>query len=743
MSLASGCVTVLSTLWALSWSEPLIGSGGKRLSVVGIITLLVALATALWTLGVIAAGARRARLWLSAVALTSMGVAASVHAGALGTTQSLGLLLADYPSVNFKIAIVPLWALVVASASMVAAASVLLVPLARIAAHPVRYGLIVSVPAWAVLLIWAFLSHDPNPVPSALRLSKAGTERYGAPSSATSLALLNDYLSLALVGAVFFVSLLAAVEVSDANVATAKQAARWRPHQARGMLIAFLLAKVAFLCFGFAGVFGGRQAAEVWDHGFWGQWVVSAVLVALGCVVYVRAHARPLVAGHLRPITVLLVIGFGLDGLIIMTLPYLQATSVAFLPVRWQAAAVDVALGPVLFVDRYGPLCTIAVAGVVGLVLLVTGQRTDGAVLAVSAFVVGLPLAVQILDAPIGRALVSLPILDVTVTVAVLLALGIAKVRPSRALPAHELLVVLVASGLLAFAVDAFLSEAVQRRFFPLVLLAPVVWRFAVDTRDERRRPPSHTVLSMVGWSVVLAMSGLALALGIKHDLWSVEDRFDWRLIVVPLAFVLLCRRVSLPEPVSPGWRGTPEQSASWGEPRWAYALGALVSLALVCCAGSAFSRSIAVPQVERADHRVSTPLPEDWAPMQCKRTGDAEVLVLAAPPDSPAYVIAGYGTKEAVWATLRNCKEGDDQELLLKGPLCAHPELASGRTLSVAGMPGAEIRAGSNIVRCAHRLTGTGEKFLIAKDVQDKSGGLRKEVVAVIDGIVFEDRRR
>lgn len=412
VSLALGCVSVLSAFWSPRWTEPLIGSGGKRLSVVGIVSLLVALASAVGALGVITAGARRARLWLAVIAVTSVGVVASVHAGALKTARSLGILLSAYPSVGFEIVTVPMWALVVASLSMVAAASVLLLPLARITAHPVRYGLIVSAPVWTVLLIWACLSHDPNRLPAQLLLSAAGRERLDAPPSAAALQLLNDYLFMAVAGAVFIFSLLTAVEVSDANVTTAKQTVRWRHAAPRSLLVAFLLAKATFLALGFAGVFGASQAL-VWDPGVWGEWVVAGALVSLACWGYARSRSRPLTAGHLRPITTLLVIGFGLHRLMILALPYFQAVSTAVLPGSWQDRVTEFVMKAALRTAHHDLQGTVIACGLVGLVLLAKGRRTDGAFLAVSVFLVGLPLAVQMVDPPISNSLVSLPVLDV------------------------------------------------------------------------------------------------------------------------------------------------------------------------------------------------------------------------------------------------------------------------------------------------------------------------------------------
>ncbi|GGU65993.1 hypothetical protein GCM10010274_63320 [Streptomyces lavendofoliae] len=744
VSLACGCAAVLLAGSDVLGTEAL-GTSGRQLSRAAIVAILLVLATAVWALGIAAITARRApRLWLAALAMSSAGVAASVHTAALQIARALSHLLTANPSVDFGIITVPLWALVAASVSILAAAAVLFIPLRHLAAHPKAYGLLVSAPVWSALLIWAGLSHVGNQLPSGLSLSAAATERLSAPPATASLYFLSGLLLLGLLGGLRVLALLAAAEVADANVTVAQRSARWRPLGATAVVVGLVVAKVVFLGLGFAGVFGDDGTGETWDRGFWGQWVLSVLLVTLACLGYLAARARPLRAGHFGPISTLLVVGFGLPGLVLMALVYFHAATGALLPGPWQGRLSDHVMNAVVVLAHFTPLGTVVVTGVAGLVMLARRGRTDGAVLAVAAFAVGLPVAVQIAlidGTPITRSLLSLPILDAVVTAALLVALVTAALRPHRALPAQDLLVILVMSSLLSFAVDAFVPEGIQAWLFAVILLAPVVWRFAVDTREEQQRPIHRTVLSLTGWSMVLAVSSLALAHGFGHENWGTEDRLTWRLVAIPLAFVLLCRR-SLParEPAR-GWRAGPTPGDRPPESRYVYAAGALVAILLVSAASLGLAKSLEVPRVKRGQYLVSTTLPDNWFPAQCPSEGDAEMVLLVLENEQAA-IVAGHGSRDGLESAGRNCPDVDQiAKDVLKNPNCTGVVTAGARPIEAGGMPGAEFHANNGVIRCAHWKADGIERFVVAIDEKPGLQGMRPALTSAIEGITFSSR--
>ncbi|RSS57391.1 hypothetical protein [Streptomyces sp. WAC01280] len=616
--------------------------------------------------------------------------------------------------------------------SILAAAALLLVPLRPLTAHVVRYGLLVSVPAWSSLLVWACLPHTDNPLPAVVRLGipASAAESLSAPPSAAALQVLMSLLVFGLLGGLQVLA-LAATEVADANVTVARRSSGWRFLSAGPVVSVLVLAKAAFLGLGFAGFFGHHRVGETWDRGYWAPWVLSVVLVVLACTGHLAARARALQGRLLGPVTTLLVVGFGLPGLVFMVLVLFQAAANALLPGLWQVEVRDHIYQAGLFLTRFAPLATVVVAGAVGLTLLARRARSDGAVLAVAAFAVGLPVAVQIALAatpkmiedrtPITRSLLSLPILDAVVTAALLVAVVVAAVRPRRALPARDLLIILVASSLLSFAVDAFIPESIQARLFVVALIGPVVWRFAVDTRGEQQRPVYRTVLSMAAWSVLVAVSGLALAQGYGPEQWGAENKLQWRLVAIPLAFVLLCQR-----------------SQPSAEPRLLYAAGALTAVLVASAVGFALVRVLEVPREERGAHLVSTTLPDNWLPGQCRSEGDAEVVMLV-PDDKQAFISAGHGRASDVALTLAKCDiAGKGIQGVLKDPHCTGATTAGTRIIAAAGMSGVEFRSAAGVIVCVHWKADGIERFVTVEDWTPGLQQTRPAVTAAIEKITF-----
>lgn len=570
-----------------------------------------------------------------------------------------------------------------------------------------------------------------------------------APPSAASLEFLNSLLIVTLLGGLRVLVLLAATEVADADVTVAHRASRWRHLRAGAVVAGLAMVKAVLLVLGFTGVFGDRNRGETWDIGVWAQWAFSVLLVALACAVFLAARARPFRPEHLGAVTTQLVIGFGLPGLVLLALAYFQVASGALLPGRWQSRVSDHVLDANLLLTRFSPLGTVIIAGAIGVVLLARRGRTDGAVLGVAAFAVGLPMAAQIAmvhdGAPLTRSLLSLPILDAVVTAALLVALGISAIRRQWALPVRDLLIILVASSLLSFTVDALIPESIQSRLFALALLAPVVWRFAVDTRGEQQRPVHRTVLSMVGWSGLLAVSGLALAHGYAHEQWGTEDKLAWRLIAIPLAFVLLCRRSQRPTEPAPGWRTAPPPVARPSESRLVYAAGAFTALLLAGAASLAMAGSLEVPRVERTAHAVSTPLPRNWQPAQCPSQGDAEVVALL-PDDGKAFILAGHGVASVVDRTLAQCPLTNEvSQLTLYDPRCTGATTDGIRTIEAAGMTGVEFHTDTpqlrGVVRCAHVTADGIKRFVVAADTTPGIQRMRPALTSAIERITFTSR--
>jgi hypothetical protein len=416
VALAAGCVGVVFADSRALGDELMIGTNGHHASRLSIVAFFVTLATAVWALGVVAIAARRGiRWWLAAVATASVGTAATVHDGAGLLAEALASLTTKFPSVDFGISSVPGWTLVVVSMSMVSAAAVLVIPLRRFCDHPVAYALALSVPLWAALLVWVGMPHAGNRLPNGLVSDPKASEILTASPSANSLKILAVASILAAFGGLRLLTLLGAAEVADANATVARQATRWPRLGVRAVVATLALAKLAFLLLGYAGVFGSTGVGDLWDRGWWPQWTVAVVLVVAGALAWRSTWIRPLSGGRLRSMIVLLVVGFGAAEIASLAIAYFQGLGALF-PGRWRDTVTDLAMQTTLDVARFSTLVTVVVAGVIGLVALPRGRRTDAAVLGVAACAVALPVVGK--GEAVTRSLVSSRALDVAVTAA-------------------------------------------------------------------------------------------------------------------------------------------------------------------------------------------------------------------------------------------------------------------------------------------------------------------------------------
>ncbi|MFB7000165.1 hypothetical protein ACFCXF_27700 [Streptomyces virginiae] len=480
-----------------------------------------------------------------------------------------------------------------AGAMAVTAAGVLL-PWRFLSARPVVGGLLISLPVWVALLVWAVIPHAASIPLDSVPLGDM-EERLTASPSVASLEELLTFSLMALLGALPVAALLAALEAADASVTVARRAVRRSITPASVTVL--LLAKLTFLGLGFAGLFGAQARGEDWDRGTWHQWALATLLVTLGAAAYKAAWKRPILARHERKVSLLIVAGLGFAGLMLLTLALVMAIGGPYWAGPWYWNVYHWVHDTEAPLRKFELATFACIVGIFGLALIVRRSWSSGALLALAAFAVSFPVGLQqILAHTPTRVLISLPFIDAVVTIAALLTLLVTLVRPRMGPPPGDLLTVVVASTLICFGVERLIPDSIESGLFLAFLITPVLWRFTVDTREEMQRPARLTIFSMGAWSALLTVSSCALLLGVDRDAWSPNEHLQWKLLLIPLVFTLLCRKAEAePRESASGWEGS-SIAGRTVETRLAYTFGALGAAILALGAFMAFAQTLRMP---------------------------------------------------------------------------------------------------------------------------------------------------
>jgi hypothetical protein len=712
-----------------------------------VVALFVTLGVGVWALAVVAAAQPRYTRWLlAAVVLLSAGVTATVHTGASVLAEADSLITINYPAIDLGVPRINHLTLAVATVPMALAGGALLAPISALRRRPVATGLVVSSPIWGALLTWILSAHHSVRLHPALvrGLDRSVAEALQGSAAATSLYFLIPIASLGMIGVLAVLALLDAGEVVRAKMSLASQIGRYLRLTARPVLLLALAAKLLFLAVGYLGWLpGGDAPGQVWDIGSGIQWLYALIMVSLAALVIRAVERRPLVPERLRSMSAVVVAGFGAAGLCAMAVALILASGGALVRGGWKLAFIRHGLDVATTFAVWGPLVTVVSVGALGVLWRVRrGGWSAGALLGLAVLVWGTVPAAQVATGggrvPAGMIIASLQRLDVIIT----LVVAVMIVRWPQALPSSTLLTVLVVSTLVAYGGE-LMPDNVRHKLFLVALVAPVVWRFGIDTSDLRDHPPGRVVAAVVGWSVFLALSAVVLASGsVGEGGWSPSQRLGWRLLIVPLAFVLVCRSAAAETRAAPGWHDGPGAPvAAFPERRGAHVGGALVGVGVLIASVLAFSRGEAIHEVHRPAHRVDAKLPQAWLPCYEDKLADGETVVLAA-LDASTVVLAAHGRPGTLLIDETFCG-GTLRELfgILNDRRCIDPRASGASPAIVAGLAGAQFTLGPGLlVQCAYRSDPRHQQLVMALDRRPQSGALRTEVAAAVAGITFPD---
>ena len=600
--------------------------------------------------------------------------------------------------------------LFVATAGVVIAGVTLMMPQAWLQRAPLLVGALVSAPLLTALVAWSLSPRTVTTLPSTVATGFDGPilERLESSAAANSLVFLVPIALVGVAGALAVLVLLDAGEVARARTDLAMFISA-RPRLAHwSALAAALLAKVVLLILGYLGWLpGSLERGGTWDRGTLPQWLYAVAMASIGAVAFRSFERRPLARSGLRQMSAVAIAGFAAAGISAVATSLFLASAGALVRGSWVDPFNAVTGDLTTTLARRLPLLTVLAAGALGLWWL-RRQRcwTDGALLGAALLVWGvLPAAELFFGAPSpseASFTASPQHLDVVITAALVFvaARHRATIAPAR------LLCVLIVSTLVAFG-GQLLPGELEHRLFLLALVLPVVWRFVIDTEDLRDDPPGATVTKVVVWSVILALSTLAVAAGqLTETIWAPSQRIGWRLFVIPLAFVLLARRAPVTQqPATTPRRQTLSVAAVFtsssassrpkAERWWMYAIGGIVGIAVVTAAVLGLQRSVAYnPIVSRPAHRVDVRLLDDWLPCGVSR-GDGEAVLLVRPDEAAVIVAVHSGTDNSV-VEPSDCGGGGEVALICPiGAELLPPQLPVGvsemRRVSVRGVSGVE----------------------------------------------------
>jgi hypothetical protein len=384
----------------------------------------------------------------------------------------------------------------------------------------------------------------------------------------------------------------------------------------------------------------------------------------------------------------------------------------------------------------WAPLLAVVVAAAqLARVVLHRARWSDGTVL-LCAFVAwaAVPaLVVAASNRTTGWTL-STRVLDLVITAALIVWALTADVTPTGLRVAT---IIVIVASFIAFG-DEWLPSAVEHHYFLLLFLAPVIWRFMVDTSDLHEGSGRKLVVASVVWGLLLVVSALAAADTSLFDEanWDLAGRFEWRLLMVPLCFtfVMMISRTDRPSGntdshdegasfVRTGGFGSTRASgatedgvaADENPRRWipavVAAVGALVALALLAGALVTVAGTDA-EAVARPDLRVDVTL-QDGALPACawvNEKGEGILLVLGQ-----VVVIAEHIPESVKSGNPEACKDAVDLIDFVAGSgACSTPLPPTSTHVSVAGMTGGELIDGGTRIQCAYSPGPSSQRLLM-----------------------------
>ena len=737
--LASLSLVLPSNTWL--GAEPVVNARVDSMSRAVIALMFAVLALAVWSLGSLAIHMAYPRLALCVLTVVACSLVARAVAGNWHRDDDLVLINQNTPSWDWGVENLPGWVAPVVGASILVGSVSLALPYRMIQARPGLVGFAISVPLWCSGMLWLILPRTPVEIPEPLLVDRDQTVVEILEAAAASLALAPVvFASLLGVYATFrILALLSARELGDAHVRLSRGAAQWIPY-GRGLLCLLVVAKIGILTAAYFGaLFPDSQQFRTLH---WSQLVGAAPFVAFGAFALHRARSGGLPLGATRRFLGLFIGILAIPSIVFLTAGLGELVVAAVRPwgkVHPLALVVD----NLPWMAQYSFLAAVSVIGVAGVWSARRSGLTAGAVLAIGAAVWGLPSALQAAFGSGADPLTSIVGLDVVVTVLV----GVIAVsRPITGQTQRLLVVVLLCTSLLTIGVDVLVPAAVAVGAFVYFLIAPVAWRFLVDTVDDRLRPAWRAVAAMPLWALLLASSGAALVLASERSEWDSANRLQWQLVVVPVILLWLCapHAEGRAATTGVGWRDGPSlQVGTRTDARVPRILSALLGAAIV----TSFVLGVAQGDASenRPPHQVSlrTPSPE-WQIFNCQPPSqddqapsfDGEIA-FAVPIDTAtdAFVIAGHGSQPAIRELLKSCPTVSDVLLEhLDMPECSTSETND----RLAGIDVATTDDARQFLVCGHQEEAGRDTFVVGRTPTEAGVTFRTDVEEILASLRF-----
>ncbi|HCB05739.1 MAG TPA: hypothetical protein PLZ93_06505 [Nocardioides sp.] len=727
-ALATSCLTLVAGLFGIGPEEPLVWLYGQPISSVAVALTLVTLWLCCWALGAVAAGSRRPRVWLAMLVLVSCGIGFSVLDGATRLARAVREVADGYPSFRVDWDPVPRWILLMTVVGIVGAAVWLLAPRRWFESRPVLVGFGTSLPILSTLVAWVCLPHDGNVIPLGLGDGLDGqvVRQLEAPRSASALLQLSSNAALAASGWLVLITLLSGAAFARDQVNRATRVGTWGPAQHRVTLVLAAGAVLACTLLGFAGVFGSDGEGELWYAGTAWQWAFCAVMAVIGSAGLAWEARHPASRGQFGAMSITAVVLLSLVPVVLMVGSLLQLIAGPLRANDWSDHALDLGLA----LQRWEPLIAVVAIALLTAVLLRHDRVTTGAVFGVAFVVWAGPSAVQVAVSGAGFDAVDLLAspqrLTLFVGAAVLgFALGARHFGQVRV----TLVKALLAAVLVGFGLDALLAGLDDRLVFLLVVLIPVVWRLLRDVRRPERRLAGPVVLSMVTWAALLALAAFTIGAGSGLDFWDTSHRIEWNLLIVPLAFALVCVR----EPDRSG----PVEGKTEEPVRGGVAGAASVGFAAVAAGVVVISAVLGVARfpdpVHRSELRATISLPAGWVPLQCE-ISDGELGAIASEEVGAAIVFAHTTSKALAEPESVPCGLKPLVAALIGAPGC--PDAAAPAAAELSGFRWRECVASERYLVGSRDSDGATEIIVLISDQGDPVG--QEHIAAALRTLTF-----
>jgi len=719
-----------------------------------------------------AAGDRHVRLVVGIVVTVGACSAMWVQHGVNQINRTAGLVSTSAPQVRFHVPTVPTVALAFVLAATSTGVVLLVLPGRLLRRRPMVTATLAVVPIATVFAVWLFSAHSAAPLsPYFDKFAAETRERLQAPGATQAVAPIVNLVAAGLTGVLTLVALVDAVEIAQAKSALSAAARRYRRLPGRGALIAIIAVKLAIVGLGaFGAIAGGTGPDGIWEHGTSADWAGALVVTLLGLALVTTVRRRTIQLGTFRQHSMLLVGCLALPSVLLLV-----AASVS-LTVGWSAAR---SAGRIItwFVDRSIDMTrwSVAVAVLVAAGLWAAAVRkrswSDGTVL-VAAFTVW--AAVPALTAAVSsRADSWVPPakqLDVVVTIVVLVMLANGRIRRGDVRIAAAIVVV---STLIGYGDEVFPASA-RHRWFLLVFLAPVAWKFLVDNEELEAPSGRPLVVSLVGWSLLFATSALAFAgtSVFAETTWDLAGRLEWRVLMVPLCFAWVCTHSLSSEATTPAKEATAEARAledeaivgglpaeevaspegappdpDRGAPsvrtarrRWSQAAGVVVAGLLVAGSVEAVIEARKVASVHRPPYRIEVELARaDVLPACSYVNGTGEGFAMTK--GSNVAVIAEHNVDGANLIPDDAC-DGLLTDLLTQvrnSGVCQAALPAGVTSLQIGELRGGEALVARQHVGCVNQSIDGAARVLLVYVFGDDSGAEWKDAVEIAGTIEFD----